>query len=377
MEILGIILVRGVNQPHVVIPEGVEIIGPDAFRECTRLTSVVFPSTLTIIRDFAFSRCSGLTSVNLSATSLTSIGERAFFRCTGLTSVTFPEGLTHIRAAAFSYCRGLTSVDLSQTSLLSIRKHAFYQCYDLTSIIFPSTLTGIGATAFCRCIKLTSVVFPSTRTSIGYGAFSQCIKLVSVVFPSTLTSIGYRAFYNCERLSVLVPPCQVHPNAFWNASLVVNASGNAINGSIVVDPRIIGLSQRLLALWSQNVRRQGLLRQVHRGYRVALDEVSEGYDTVQSNRERTEVLQIWREIKQVLGRIVWRQQNKVVGFLFLRIIEGGRRLVTLKSYLNQPKETKVFTQVLYDLGIREPFTESGEEKEIHAAKRMKRLHLRF
>lgn len=332
MNIQGNTLVKGVDEPHVVIPYGIEIIGPDAFRECTRLTSVVFPSTLTSIGDFAFSRC------------------------TGLTSVTFPEGLTHIRAAAFSYCRGLTSVDLSQTSLTSIRNHAFYQCYDLTSIIFPSTLTGIGRSAFSRCIKLTSVVFPSTLTGIGYGAFSQCIKLISVVFPSTLTSIGYRAFYDCERLSVLVPPCQfmVHPNAFRNASLVVNASGNAINGSIVVDQRIIGLSQRLLALWSQNVRRQGLLRQVHRGYRVALYEVSEGYDTVQSNRERAEVLQIWREIKQVLGRIVWRQQNKVVGFLFLRIIEGGRRLVTLKSYLNQPKETKVFTQVLYDLGIREP-----------------------
>ena len=345
---------KGVDEPRVVIPEGVGIIGPDAFRECTRLTSVVFPSTLT------------------------SIGDSAFSRCTGLTSVTFPEGLTHIRAAAFSYCRGLTSVDLSATSLLSIRNHAFYQCYDLTSIIFPSTLTGIGSCAFLRCIKLTSVVFSSTRTSIGYGAFRECTGLTNVVFPSTLTNIGYRAFYDCERLSVLVPPCQVHPNAFRSASLVVNASGNAINGSIVVDPRIIGLSQRLLALWSQNVRRQGLLRQVHRGYRVALDEVSEGYDTVQSNRERVEVLQIWREIKQVLGRIVWRQQNKVVGFLFLRITEGGRRLVTLKSYLNQPKETKVFTQVLYDLGIREPFPESsGEEKEMHVAKRMKRLHFRF
>ncbi len=331
MNIQGNTLVKGVDEPHVVIPEGVEIIGLGAFSECTRLTSVVFPSTLTSIGREAFNRCTGLTSVDLSQTSL-----------------------THIRAAAFSYCRGLTSVDLSQTSLTSIRNHAFYQCYDLTSIIFPSTLTGIGRSAFSRCIKLTSVVFPSTLTGIGYGAFSQCIKLISVVFPSTLTSIGYRAFYDCERLSVLVPPCQVHPNAFRNASLVVNASGNAINGSIVVDQRIIGLSQRLLALWSQNVRRQGLLRQVHRGYRVALYEVSEGYDTVQSNRERVEVLQIWREIKQVLGRIVWRQQNKVVGFLFLRITEGGRRLVTLKSYLNQPKETKVFTQVLYDLGIAEP-----------------------
>ena len=39
---------RGVDEPHVVIPEGVEIIGPDAFSQYD-LTSIIFPSTLTSI----------------------------------------------------------------------------------------------------------------------------------------------------------------------------------------------------------------------------------------------------------------------------------------------------------------------------------------
>ena len=239
--------------------------------------------------------------------------------------MTFPEGLT------------------------SIGEHAFYQCYDLTSIIFPSTLNGIGASAFSQCIKLTSVVFPSTRTSIGDKAFFKCTGLVSVDFSSTLTSIGNSAFYGCKRLIVIVPPCRVALNAFTDCSLVINASGSYNPGSIVVDPKIIGLRQRLLALWSQNVRRQGLLRQVHRGYRVALYAVSEGYDTVQSNRERAEVLQLWREIKHVLG-----PNMRFVGILFRRIIAGGRRFMTMKSYLNQPEEAKVFKRVLEDLGIAEP-----------------------
>ena len=46
MEIQGNTMVKGVDEPHVVIPEGVEIIGDYAFHEFDRLTSVVFPSTL-------------------------------------------------------------------------------------------------------------------------------------------------------------------------------------------------------------------------------------------------------------------------------------------------------------------------------------------
>ena len=391
MNIQGNTLVRGVNQPHVVIPEGVEIIGPDAFSQYD-LTSIIFPSTLTSIGERAFHGCIGLTSVDLSATRLTII-QQFTFAGSGLTSVKFPSTLTHIRSAAFSQCTRLTSVTFSEgltsigeyafykcyplTSIIfpstltgigasafsscrltsvtfpegltSIGEHAFYQCYDLTSIIFPSTLNGIGASAFSQCIKLTSVVFPSTRTSIGDKAFFKCTGLVSVDFSSTLTSIGNSAFYGCKRLIVIVPPCRVALNAFTDCSLVINASGSYNPGSIVVDPKIIGLRQRLLALWSQNVRRQGLLRQVHRGYRVALYAVSEGYDTVQSNRERAEVLQLWREIKHVLG-----PNMRFVGILFRRIIAGGRRFMTMKSYLNQPEEAKVFKRVLEDLGIAEP-----------------------
>ena len=71
-----------------------------------------------------------------------------------------------------------------------------------------------------------------------------------------------------------------------------------------------------------------------------------------SAEELIEVERIWREIKQTLARVTRR--GEVVEFLFAKIIEGGKRLVTMKSYLNQPKETKVFKQVLKDLGIEEP-----------------------
>ena len=74
------------------------------------------------------------------------------------------------------------------------------------------------------------------------------------------------------------------------------------------------------------------------------------YEWQQSNRERPEVLQLWEDIKQILGT----NMDLAAPFLFRKIIAGGRKLITMKSYLNQPKKTKVFKKVFEDLGIEEP-----------------------
>jgi hypothetical protein len=394
MNIQGNTLVNVVDEPHVVIPEGVEIIGKSAFSDCTSLTSVilpegltsigwgafyecsgltsiVFPSTLTSIGGQAFYGCSGLTSVVLPE-GFTSIGNYAFWKCSGLTSVELPSSLTSIGGSAFCGCTGLTSVDLSQTNLTSIGGFpwctgltsvtfpegltsiavlAFQGCRGLTSVVFPSTLTSIGASAFKRCSGLTSVVFTSTLTSIGARAFKGCSGLTSVVFPSTLSSIGVDAFDGCTNLNVLVPPCQVHPTAFRNCLLVLNASGRFIRDSIDFNPRIIGLRQRLLAIWLQNIRRQGKMRQTSKGYGTNTV-ASQSFVDLYSADEKVEVVQIWREIKRTLGTYIHFDLG--VFLLFRKIIEGGRKLVKMKSYLNQPEETKVFKQVLKDLGIEEP-----------------------
>ena len=352
MEIQGNTLVKGVNEFDAVIPEGVEIIGVDAFRECTRLTSVVFPSTLKGIGTMAFYECTRLTSVTLPE-GLTSIGNGAFQKCTRLTSVTFPEGLTSIGARAFKGCSGLTRVVFPST-LISIGTSAFYGCSGLTRVVFPSTLTSIGDGAFYGCSGLASVDLSSTSlTSIRELAFSQCTGLTSVDLTSTsLTRIEWSAFRGCTSLNVLVPPCQVHPTAFTGCLLVLNASGSNIPGSIDINPRIVGLRQRLLEIWSANVRRQGRLRQSSRGYRAKNLGASQSFVDLYSAEERIEVERIWREIKKALGTYIHFDLG--VFLLFRKIIEGGRKLVQMKSYLNQPKETKVFKKVLDDLGIEEP-----------------------
>ena len=68
---------------NLVLPEGLEELGEDAFYECKNLTEVVFPE------------------------GLISIGERAFCGCEGLTGLKFPESLESIGEEAFAYCSGL------------------------------------------------------------------------------------------------------------------------------------------------------------------------------------------------------------------------------------------------------------------------------
>ena len=97
------------------VPDGILVIGDDAFSFCNSLTSITLPDGLASIGDFAFSGCYSLTSVTLPD-GLTSIGDLAFFYCSSLTSVTLPDSLTSIGYFAFMGCPGGLTLIVSQDS---------------------------------------------------------------------------------------------------------------------------------------------------------------------------------------------------------------------------------------------------------------------
>ena len=59
------VVVKGIDEPHVIIPEGVTGIGFDAFARSKQLVSVQFPQTLTHIEEFAFIMCAALEELDL------------------------------------------------------------------------------------------------------------------------------------------------------------------------------------------------------------------------------------------------------------------------------------------------------------------------
>lgn len=151
----------------VTIPTSVTRIGYYAFENCSNLTSIDIPNSVTFIGDWAFSGCGSLNTPIYSSTTftymppsyegdyvipdgITEIGPSAFANCAKLTSVTIPSSVTSIGGYAFQYCSGLTSLTIPR-NVTSIGDYTFYGCGNLISVTIPKNVTSIGRIIFYEC----------------------------------------------------------------------------------------------------------------------------------------------------------------------------------------------------------------------------------
>ena len=101
---------------NMVIPEGIEIIGPAIFVSfrCTNLTDIQFGNGLEYIGKIAFASCRGLEKIVLPD-SLRVIESQAFMDCSKLKNVVFNEGLQVIEWSAFYICKNLNEFVLPKS----------------------------------------------------------------------------------------------------------------------------------------------------------------------------------------------------------------------------------------------------------------------
>jgi len=154
-------------------------------------------STITSIGEGNFKSCGTLVGITIG-NSFNSIGKEAF-SSSGLTSVIIGNGVTNIGEKAFNQCHKLSSLTIG-SSVTSIGEEAFYWCDGLTSLTIPDSVTSIGKNAFAHC-SLTSLTIGNNVKNIGFGAFQQCKSLTSVTIPNSVTSIGADAFASCTNLT--------------------------------------------------------------------------------------------------------------------------------------------------------------------------------
>ena len=219
-------------------------IGPEAFKNCARLTAAA-PDALRIGAK-AFSNCSGLALDALSAnllglgyqafegtaslqtnalTGIVSVGDwavgcaappsgaldlagfrgvadRAFAGCTGLTAVTIPIETRFVGHDAFARCEELFDTETIPGVILVDgwivgRTNGLPADLDLNR----PCIRGIASGAFAGCRELASVALPTNACTIGDYAFANCTELRSIVFPAHTGTIGNGAFIGCTGLA--------------------------------------------------------------------------------------------------------------------------------------------------------------------------------
>lgn len=106
------------------IPDGVEIIGNNAFN-CCELSSIKIPESVKRIRSGAFISCARLKSIKLPE-KVTNINGYTFQYCTSLKSVKMP-GIRIINYGAFNGCKKLKTITIPE-NITKVASLAFYDC---------------------------------------------------------------------------------------------------------------------------------------------------------------------------------------------------------------------------------------------------------
>ncbi|MBP5371828.1 MAG: leucine-rich repeat domain-containing protein [Bacteroidales bacterium] len=260
-------------------------IGPEAFSNCSGVTSISLPNTIISIGVYAFAG-TGITSIKIPS-SVTSISWGFVEEC-NITSITIPNsvididedliyGCTTLKeyigpAEAFNFeeydefyndtdeyipreieriaitrgalnrigfdyinlfYRSLQEIDLSGLENTEILDEAFNNCYKLKKVTLPSQLESIGYKSFAGCTALEGISIPASVTKIDNSAFEDCRSMSKIVFDgselkastSNLETIGKWAFYNCHNLQNIEIPegvTSIGDAAFYGCTYLQN-----------------------------------------------------------------------------------------------------------------------------------------------------------
>lgn len=227
----------GKKQSSFILPDGVEEIGGEAFRDCNNLTEIYIPETVKRISDSAFYDCNKLIAVTVAEGNkefksidgnlyggggtvfilhpagkaeasfavpdgVKTIGANSFTFSRNLISITLPAGIETIGRGAFNSCISLTTVTVPK-GVKAIADKTFYNCNSLVSVFLPDGIESIGEYAFLGCIRLKSLTIPDGVEEIGANAFLGCSAIQSVTVPNSVKVICYDAFSGCNSIETV------------------------------------------------------------------------------------------------------------------------------------------------------------------------------
>lgn len=188
------------------------------------VTDCVIPSTITYnsiayqvksIEDGAFSGATNMKTIILPE-GLETIGYEAFYRCYGLKTLHIPASVTSIKVEE-------DEIFFSKLNIESIKVASDNKVYaSLNGLLYNKSITTL---LFCPYFeKNREVTLPEGVTTLRQYVFAYQDSLISVTLPESLKSIGNYAFYQCEGLVNIhfksqQPPALAGENAFESSKL--------------------------------------------------------------------------------------------------------------------------------------------------------------
>lgn len=121
----------GLYKDDFLVPDGIEVIAENAFKECENIRKFTLPRSLVEIGNFAFTNCA-MTSIVIPP-SVTKIGASAFLLCNELETLVLPEGIKEIESGTASSCSNISYLHIPG-SVEFIGSSAFSWCKNLSVI---------------------------------------------------------------------------------------------------------------------------------------------------------------------------------------------------------------------------------------------------
>ena len=188
------------KEKKVIVPDGIEIIGENAFEKCNRIEEVVLPNGLKEIGDMAFSGCDSLERINIPET-VEKVGWLAFNDCKKLMN---DDGFLIINKILFAVDEKNYENLIIPDGVEIIDKELFFYCEDMVNVRFPDTLKEIGNGAFMWCGWIEEITLPNGLRTIGERAFGKTsFKYIEI--PESVQYIGEDAFMESGLKEVRLP----------------------------------------------------------------------------------------------------------------------------------------------------------------------------
>lgn len=237
---------------RITVPQDIEEIGQDVFRDHARLEEINIPESVRIFGSHAFSQtkwlasereksdtvivndvlldgaqCTGAVEIPLSVKRVASW---CFAGNTAITELKIPSERIGIENLAFRNCLNLKKItdwdgreyvlervpDLKDKDWPELILRIFSECINcfkldeagnliestgnITDLVFPEGIISVGEGVYKDCHLLETIVFADDTASIGKSAFENSKWLRSVSNAGAVESIGAQAFSGCQSL---------------------------------------------------------------------------------------------------------------------------------------------------------------------------------